>query len=190
MKRLFLALALNEQLKISANAQLQKTKISAKKKGLDIRWTPMENLHVTLVFLGDTKEERIPEIVATAKEAAALRQPFELKIKGAGAFPDISHGRVLWLKVQAKKDLVELQKELSTRSAGKGFALDEREWKPHLTVGRLRNKSNLSDVLSPVLNQNFGKMQASEVVLYESKLEGHFPKYLPLETMPLGRSGL
>lgn len=182
MKRLFWGIGIDLAAKIEV---IEKTKISAKKKGLDIRWLPLENHHVTLCFLGDVEEENIETMLAKVKGLAADFHRFDLKLKGAGAFPEVEHGRVIYIGVQAKNELVELQAALKELLIDEGFDLSEREYRPHVTLGRLKNKKNLRDVLSPMTGKDFGKTNVKEIVLFESSFDYAFPKYTAIERIPL-----
>lgn len=187
MKRLFWAFSVKDELKLKMSGQLNKTVVAAKKKGLDIKWTPLQNLHVTLVFLGETEGEDVRALVAQAKLVAEKHPPFKLKIKGAGAFPSLKSGRVLWLGVQAKSELLLLQRELA-EAMGADDDFPDREYVPHLTIGRLKNKRNLVDTVSPLAGEDFGKVEVNELILYESKLAGSFPVYSPEARLPLGKA--
>ena len=185
MKRLFWALGLDRNPLEKGKGQIEKVKVAAKKRGLEAQWSPTENYHVTLVFLGDIEEDKIPPMIEKAKRAALDTAPFDLKLKGAGAFPSLSNGRVMYIGVQAKRDLMALQKNLY-ESLKSDFDLEKwREFVPHMTVGRLRSKRNLKDLLSPLEGKSFGKARAVDIVLYESSLAGAFPKYRPLRRIAL-----
>lgn len=184
MKRLFWGIGLKEALKSEGAAQLEKTKISAKKKGMDVKWQAPSNYHATLLFLGETPEKDIDGIIEKGRAAARGFASFNLKLRGAGAFPKEEQGRVLYVGVQAKRDLLALHREFHN-AFKKDFALDEREFIPHMTIGRLKNKRNLKDVVSPMKGKDFGKARVREVILYESSLSGAFPVYTPLCSLPL-----
>ncbi len=184
MKRLFWAVPVEERIGDSTLTQLKKVQVAAKKKGLAVKWVPKENFHITLGFLGEVEEDKISEMVEEVKSAVEEIAPLEITVKGAGAFPDIKHGRHIWLGVKAKRELVRLAETIKS-SLGDDFDLDQRSFRPHITLGRLKNRSNLKDLLSPLEGKNFGKMKVEEVVLYESVLGGPFPLYREMEKIKL-----
>ena len=186
MKRLFWAIGVDAGFASNAQERLDKTKLAAKKKGMEFRWTPPENYHVTLCFLGNVEEEKISQLVSAAREVALSAAPFELKVKGAGAFPNIRSARVVYLGVQAKRELIKLREDLGLACQGGEQSNFEEEYRPHLTIGRLKDKKALGDILSPLAGKAFGKLEVDEIVLYESKLSGGFPVYTPLERIQLG----
>ena len=155
---------------------VKKVRIGADRRGLDIKWSPVKNLHITLKFLGDTSEELIPSLVEKARDQIAKHKSFELELKDVGAFPSLEEGRVLWLGVQRKNALVELADSL-------GAELDR--FVPHVTIGRMRSPHHVKDLLSPLARKSLGKVLISEVVLFESQIHGYFPVYTPLVRLAL-----
>lgn len=104
-----------------------------------VKWVNPEGMHLTVKFLGEVEEEKIPAIAGAMKHAAASAAPFCLQFKGAGVFPSIRRAAVIWIGLNAGtgpiKDLADgIDREL----AGCGFSPEKREYIPHLTLGRLR----------------------------------------------------
>lgn len=125
--RLFLAINFDDKTKTALYGAVQRLR-DASSAG---NFTRMDNLHLTLVFIGETKN------VSAVKEAMlqVRRLPFALKIGKLGKF-----GRggkdIYWLGVDRSSALEETQKELSTALRNKGFTIEQREYRPHLTLGR------------------------------------------------------
>lgn len=115
---------------------------------------------------------------------AERHAPFSLDIHGVDAFPEIRKGRIIYVGVQNAKELRALQEDCLNVLREK-FHPEERDYIPHLTVARLRNPHNLSDILSPVKKHHFGKLDVPYLVLYESISGGAFPVYEPLEKFSL-----
>jgi 2'-5' RNA ligase len=183
MKRLFIAIATHEGLEESASAIVKKLRINADQKQLEIRWVPGNNYHVTLHFLGSTAPEKLAEIETLLTEVAMSTAPFKLKISDVGAFPDDSASRVLWFGVQNSKALRSLQGNIASRFSSSGR--EEREYSPHMTIGRLRNPHRTKDLLSPFVRKTLGKILVEEIVLYESVGSVPFPVYKPLKKFRL-----
>lgn len=185
MKRIFIALALDDDLKQKMKLQIKKVEVTARKRSLEIQWVAPDNYHITLNFLGNCTKEQIETVYAVCSQMATEHQGFELKIQSAGAFPSIKHGRVIWLGVQAKIQLMQLQSDLTQQLIKQNFSLEQNEYVPHLTIARLRNKINLEDMLSPIKNIDCGKVNVGKITVFESKLMGKYPKYIPLESFLL-----
>jgi len=102
-------------------------------------WSREENLHLTLKFLGDTPVSQIEPLSQATKRAASEALPFELIIRGCGAFPPGGQPRVLWIGIEdLSGQLGKLQRALEDESDKEGFAREARPFHPHLTIARLR----------------------------------------------------
>jgi 2'-5' RNA ligase len=185
-KRLFFALNATNPLATSFLPIYKKIRINADKKEISVKWVPPENFHITLTFLGDTDVESIPKIQEILKKVCTEFSTFDLKIEDVGAFSNEHDARVLWLGVQNKRALNEFKNQLDHELQAQGlFGGEMRDYKPHLTFGRLRNPRSVKAMISPFQRKSFGKIQVNEIVLYESKLEGNFPVYTPILRVPL-----
>lgn len=184
-KRLFIAIATHEGLEESASAIVKKMRINADQRGLEVRWVPADNYHVTLHFLGNTSVDKIPSLEASISAIAAKTAPFKLKISDVGAFPDESSSRVLWFGVQNSRSLRSLQAEIAATFVGGGNEREDREYSPHLTIARLRNPHRTKDLISPFVRKNLAKISVEEIVLYESVGSVPFPVYKALKTFRL-----
>lgn len=184
MMRLFLAIAADE-LDFDPKLELRKIKIGLEKKEIEHRWVPVQNLHVTIKFLGEVDDARVPDLITSVTEISNRHAPFQLKLQTIGAFPDLKKGRVLWMGVQNSLTLQSLQQECEQTMLKMSFAAEEKIFRPHLTLARLRSPRNVSDIISPLKNHSFGKMLIKRITLYESKLSGAFPLYEPVHDFPL-----
>ncbi|MFS4458141.1 RNA 2',3'-cyclic phosphodiesterase [Bdellovibrio sp. HCB2-146] len=185
-KRLFFALNATDPLSKSFLPIYKKIKINADKKEISVKWVPTENFHITVSFLGDRDIEDIPRITEVLKRVCTEFSPFDLKVEDVGAFSNEHDARVLWLGIQNKRALNEFKNKLDLELQAEGlFGGEMRDYRPHLTFGRLRNPRSVKDMISPFKRKSFGKIQVSEIVLYESTLQGAFPVYTPLLRCPL-----
>ena len=98
-----------------------------------------KNLHLTLKFLGSTPEELLTEVNRKLSSIAKLHDRFTSRIFGAGVFPDIKQPRVIWLGIKDAEDMIKLQKDADESMAELGFKKEDREFSPHLTIGRARS---------------------------------------------------
>lgn len=181
-RRLFIALNATDPLSESFLPTYKKLKINADRREVNIKWVPVDNFHVTISFLGEQPEQNIQDIQAALLKTCSGFAPFDLKIEDVGAFSNEHDARVLWLGVQNKRCLGEFKNELDQELLNQKLVTspDERPFKPHLTFGRLRNPGSVKDMISPFKRKSFGKIHVSEIVLYESKLQGPYPIYTPL----------
>lgn len=179
--RLFVAISAQNVI-FSPEEKLKKLKINLSKKELDFKFVPTNNLHITLNFLGEVLPEKIPPIIRELEGLVGHHDPFELKLSELSAFPEKHHGRVMWIGVQNSIKLRSLQAECEERLRNLGLEIEVRDFRPHLTVARIRSPRNLADTLSPYQGHKFGVLTVESVEVYESVLGGAFPVYKRLWT--------
>jgi len=135
--RAFIAIKLPPEVRSSVE-QVQRDLKSAIRPGL-VRWTPVEQIHLTLKFLGNIPDESVPELDAALRRACARVVPFELCASGLGCFPDSKRPRVLWVGLGGALDkLQELQKAIVIETERWGEP-EDRPFHPHLTLGRTKS---------------------------------------------------
>lgn len=185
-KRVFIAIGASDPLAKSFLPFQKKLRIGADQKEYDIKWTPGENYHVTISFIGETSEEKIKQIEAAMIKVATNICPFDLKIHGMGGFPEIHEARVAWLGVQNKKNLNQLKQSIEDElNLTLQMHFGESNYMPHLTVARLKNPKNIRDWLSPFIRKDFGIIHVDKIILYESIQTGYFPIYKPIFSVHL-----
>ena len=156
---------------------------------LTVRWIAEENLHITLCFLGELKEESA-ERVATALTVPWNIEPFTLGLGSAGAFPPSGPPRIVWLGVnEGTRPLAEIYGELTTRLTPVGYAAERRPYHPHVTIGRVKEADGAaSRKMRDVLRQfafNGGFRRVTSVTLFQSRLSPHGARYEALLRVPL-----
>jgi len=139
---------------------------SLRDRNLPVSWVRPEGIHMTLKFLGDTDDERLPSLSAALHRAAAGTRPLPLALQGFGAFPDVARLRVLWVGVEAEPALELLQHALEREFATLGFPTEARPFRPHITLGRAKRDAKPAAFggLEPTLEA----LQFSETVVVES----------------------
>ena len=153
-----------------------------KKRDYDIRWVRKENMHVTVKFLGDTPEVKIPEISRVMKGVSSY-MPFEMEIGGIGAFSSLASARVIWVGAYDESGTVnKIYKEVEFGIKGLGFKKEKRSYTPHITVGRSRKRPVcLNGIEQLPVNDERITMQISELLLYRSKLGSGGAEYTVVE---------
>jgi len=151
----------------------------------DVRWTPPENHHLTLKFLGEIPEDKIDPLVERAGAKLASVAPFEVALAGFGAFPSAREARVLWLGVaRGAAALAKLARKLDSASRVAGAERERRPFSAHLTLGRLSAPARIElEKLAPPTSVPW---TVGEVVLYESRLAPDGARHVPLAHLPLG----
>jgi len=163
-------------------------------RGDMVRWAPPRNMHLTLKFLGDVSIKNLDQIKAILATEAELHNAFDIHVGGLGAFPSMRRPRVIWVGVQAPDVLGQLQHEVDMQTARLGYPQEERQFSPHLTLGRVgRNASSdetgkIAKVLSESKVGELGTARIAEVHLYQSDLNPQGSVYTRLFTAPLKTS--
>jgi 2'-5' RNA ligase len=156
----------------------------------DVRWCSENQLHVTLKFLGEIREEQLAPVCAAAQTACAQVPPFALRIKGLGAFPNPRSPRVLWCGVEdanaSCRRWVELADPLFAQL---GFEPENRAFTPHITLGRSKAPAGarvLREMLETAPPPETELMTVRQVIVFESRLLPAGAQYTPRATLPLG----
>lgn len=153
-------------------------------EGERIRWTRLDNLHLTIEFFGATEEEQIPGLAAALAAAAGKAAAFPLNLGGLGTFGGGRHPRVLWMGAESE-GLRALHGRVEAALREAGWTPEAREFAPHLTLGRLDRLKD-AERFGAVIRRAPGvapEAQAvRELILYESAAG----RYVPVGTWPLG----
>jgi 2'-5' RNA ligase len=134
--RLFVAIELPEDVRALLAAAAERLRASE----AAVKWVAPANLHLTVKFLGEAEEARLPEIVAALERAARGAGPLEARVSGAGAFPSAHRPRVVWAGLDAGAALPSLVDAVERALAPLGFPREERPWSAHVTLGRVREE--------------------------------------------------
>ena len=144
-----------------------------------LSWVPPERLHITLAFIGDVPEARVPAIQA-ALEPQTTVGPFQLKLAGAGAFPSRGRPRVLWVGVhEGRESLMAVAGDVRTRLEAAGVLLETRPFSPHMTVARVKEPAGLrpAALLEGLADGPIGGMTVDAITLFQSRLSPSGPSY-------------
>ncbi len=156
----------------------------------EVRWVHPEKIHLTLKFFGNIEESKVDSIFKTIEEPLQTHQPFLLKVRGVGAFPQWRNPRIIWMGlVDGDEILNTLQKEIETQLEKIGFQPEDRPFHPHLTLGRMKSpkgKEALVERMERYKEREFGDFPVERVVLFKSDLKPSGPIYTALKEMKLG----
>ncbi|HEV3447199.1 MAG TPA: RNA 2',3'-cyclic phosphodiesterase [Gemmataceae bacterium] len=156
-----------------------------------VKWVEPQNLHVTLLFLGEVDDREIPAVCRAVSEQTAGHLPFEMGVEKLGCFPHPRRPRVIWIGVgEGAQELCALHDGLEPPLLELGcYRREERRYRPHVTLGRVRGERP-ADQLAAVLAQNQdwkgGKIPVNEVLVMSSELTPQGPNYTILSRGKLG----
>ena len=146
-------------------------------------------VHLTVKFLGETEEGLVPEIVTAMREATAGVRPFEIRVRGTGAFPSLGRMNVLWVSVEGAEPIAKAADALEGALEALGFPREGRPWKAHVTLARVKGRSDLDGVrriLESHAHDLFGTATVDAVHLKKSLLTLQGARYSVVATVRLG----
>ena len=154
-----------------------------------VRWVKPASIHLTLKFLGNISPAQVDEIAETAAQLVRDEPPLTLCAAGLGGFPSHRKPRVIWVGLQGEVErLAKIQAGLEKALEPLGFAREGRGFRPHLTIGRVKDRHHLQsliEAMSTLELPEFNSFDADEIILYKSDLRPTGAIYTKLHRMPL-----
>jgi 2'-5' RNA ligase len=187
--RTFVAVDLGKAIRDRAVA-LQETLSRA---GTPVKWVEPQNLHVTLLFLGEVEDRAVAEVCRVIGEQSRQHAAFSMKIGQVGCFPHPRRPRVIWVGVGAgSQELVALHDAFEPPLLELGcYRREERKYTPHVTLGRVKSDrptGGLSEALSRHADWQGGEILVREVLVLSSELTPDGPLYTVLSRARLAES--
>jgi 2'-5' RNA ligase len=158
----------------------------------DLKIVDADNIHLTIKFLGNVEEDSSEKIVKSMKVAVAKLEPFDMVVKGLGAFPSDDDVRIVWVGVEDPAPVEAIFKNVEKGMKKLGFKPEDRGFTPHVTVARVRSPRNLpriKDVLAAHADDEFGVVKVDTLFLKKSFLTNEGPVYTTVGTARLGEKG-
>ena len=184
VKRVFLAIELPAAVREAAARH--SAGVRRQFPGSRVSWVRAENLHITLRFYGEVEEARLHTIANVARSAAATAGPFSIEIGDPRSFGT----KVLFLSINDDEGKLRLlNAAVEAGSAAAGIKAERLNFKPHLTLARIRSGKGVGPLVDAFLREDFPAtaFEVGEMVLYESRLSPAGSQYLAIERFPLGR---
>lgn len=181
MKRIFIAVDISEEARRRATAHIDELRGGV--KNFRVGWERPEKLHLTLKFLGDVTTEQLEKLNYAVEKAASAAGPFFLRTGKTGVFPSLRKAGVLWLGLEdAGGELHSLHRMLEAECEKVGFARETRDFKPHLTIARLREPGKSAGLAAAHLAAQIEpvEFEVPEIVIYESRLAPTGSVYTPI----------
>jgi 2'-5' RNA ligase len=179
MKRTFIAV------RVEAGEKL-KDAILTLRAGLrneNIKWVDISNMHITLAFIGDTDEEMIEKVRFMLNNDFEGFGIIDFRLTGFGVFRNLNDPRVIWTGIVNAYRLAEAHDIVKNGLAELNIKLEDRLFKPHLTIGRikdLKDKESLQKMIRKYSDTNLQDVTVKEIVYYESVLLPTGSLYKPI----------
>ena len=187
--RLFVAITIPERVRnemIAVQRELKPLALG------DVRWTSAEQLHLTLKFLGGVPASLLESVKQSLAESRAGVQPFDLRARGIGFFPNERQPRVVWVGFEGdKNELMALQMRVERRLAPFAEKPGAEKFLAHATLGRFQKyRRHKTEYLLPraraLANHVFGEWRVEEVALFRSELSPEGARHTKVAVFPFG----
>lgn len=176
-KRIFTAIDISQpaRQKVSDYIETLRREFSNIRAG----WEKAEKLHLTLKFLGDIDEKQLKDLENAVLNSVNVFSKsenianFKVQISDTGVFPAKRNAKILWLGLHDESEnLAKINQVLEAECEKIGFEREKRNFKPHLTIARLREPHKSRNLVEKHLENAFEPVEftVSEIVIYESKL--------------------
>jgi 2'-5' RNA ligase len=185
--RLFTAVDLTPEIVRTLEDLLDRLRPAAR-----IKWSPLANLHITIRFIGEWPEERLPDLRA-ALGTLPSHPPISIHIRGLGFLPNPHSPRILRAGVEASPDLAALATETDRALEPLGLKPEGRPFNAHLTLARIKEPASLQklrETIAALPSPDFGSFSAGRFFLYRSRLGPAGSVYTKLAAFPLSSCGI
>ena len=182
--RAFIAIELSKE--IRENLKCLEDRLSDIIHG--IKWIQPDNIHLTLKFLGNIEEVKIPAIKNILDDIAKDNGPFKLRISNLGTFPSPSKPRVIWVGIDSgEKECAKIASDIEDRLIALGVEKEARNFHPHLTLARIKflhNKFSVTTALAAI-DIRPEEMKVTKLTLFRSDLTSQGAIYQKLYSAQL-----
>jgi len=158
---------------------------------VSIRWVPIENIHLTLKFLGNVSTANLEILKDILGKVVSNHHECDISVGGIGVFPKPHNPRVIWVGMEVPQELIALQKNIEIETARLGYSREYRPFSPHLTFGRVSRNASPQDVrviAETLENYQVGFLGATRVrtvYLFRSDLKPDGAEYTPIYSSAL-----
>jgi len=143
-------------------------------------------MHLTLKFLGNVAPQELVAIDKVLSRIVATTQPARGRLRNVGSFPHLRRPRVLWIGVETDNGMLSsLQTNLDAALSKIGFSKENRRFRPHITLGRIRGNRRLYALREAVEKQSghkTGSFKIEHLTLFESRQQRGSTCYTALST--------
>lgn len=187
MKRTFIGIKIS----VSPDFRNQLMDINQQMIREKINWVDPNLFHITIHFIGKVPDELIQSIDTALQNIVPSFSTLKIKIARLGVFPNVRRAKVLWADLEYDEQLNELQQAVVQSMKQHNLQVEEREFTPHLTLGRIKYLNHpyrLKQLLEQYSDTVFDEQILESVTFFESRLDQKGPSYYPINVYRLGAS--
>jgi 2'-5' RNA ligase len=158
--------------------------------GAEMKWVEEENIHLTLLFLGEVEDRELPALCRAVADCCAGQDAFTMSVESVGCFPNPRRPRIVWVGVGVgMAEVCTLHDALESPLMQLGcYRRENRPYTPHVTLGRIKGE-RASDELPAALARQAkwrgGETAVREVCVFSSELRPEGPVYTVLSRAKL-----
>ncbi len=169
VRRIFVAIDVDEDVRRQVGAYIARMK--ALFPNAPVRWEPLEKLHLTMRFIGNTDDQGLADATGLVETTASVVRSFTIRIRNTGAF-EKREGSVLWVGVGLVNSFTEEDPIQRIASLLNPNNLSKRRFKPHLTIARVKNVKTAAGLINAHRSETLdaGEFEVRALAIYESKL--------------------
>ena len=146
-----------------------------------VNWVPQENLHITFQFIGETKEEDIPEIAEFLETSFSELSSLKFTNPKLEILPG-RNPKIIWISLENNNNLIQkILKKLKSKLRQMDYKIDSRRLRFHITLGRIKKRlpeNMVEQILTTELNVD--SFMVSKAILYKSLLRPHGSRYIEI----------
>ena len=178
-KRLFVGVRVSVQTANALAAAAETLQRRARDARIDLKWVAPVNYHVTLKFLGWTREDAIGAVRDALDGALVGVAPLSFRTARLGAFGSLDKASVVWAGVDGNR-LDDVGARVQAAMAALGFARESRPFHAHVTLARLAESRPVRELVLPLSEQMFSDTRIDGVTLFESETKSSGSVYREL----------
>jgi 2'-5' RNA ligase len=170
-----------------ARQAIAEVQTKLKETNVQVKWESQDKFHMTLIFLGNIEQSKL-ELLSDALTTSVQQFPtLTLTYESIGAFPNIRNPRIVWIGTKPNQGVLDLQSIVEQLCSGFGFTKDDREFHPHITLGRVKENRNFDRLTEAIKTITFEPIETicPEILLMKSELHPGGSIYTILKSYPL-----
>lgn len=175
--RIFISIELPDEIK----KNLDKLMAKLKETEAAVKWVKAENLHITLKFLGWVEVKQLDNLIKLTREAISGFESFKISFENLGTFPPGENPKIIWVGTdKGGHKLCKLAKNLEETLAAFGYKKESREFKSHITIGRVKGKQGADKLKAKIKSlkaPKFGAVLVDRISIMKSTLTPKGPIY-------------
>ena len=184
--RLFAAIDIEPEVRNKIERLQQQLKRDLNLSGKEVKWVNPDQIHLTLKFLGEVRDESLTSVCDVITHAAAGAAGFDLRVRGLGVFG--RPARVVWAGIEPCPELMKLQSVMEKEYEKIGWKKESRPFAGHLTLCRVKTARagrRLEEAVEAYADELIGDIEVDKLILYESQLTPAGAEYTAVYTVPL-----